>query len=61
MLLLTLQGGGQMLVLQNSDIDAIAQQVLASAQLAPIAANIKQVNDTTVDGSGTSGDPWGPA
>ncbi len=35
--------------------------VLAAAASAPIAANIKKVNDTTVAGSGTTLDPWGPA
>jgi len=25
------------------------------------AANVTKVNGTTIDGSGTSGDPWGPA
>ena len=38
----------------------IATEVLSQASSAPIAANIKKVADTTVNGSGTSGDPWGP-
>jgi hypothetical protein len=38
---------------------AIAAQVLASAALAPIAADIKKVNAVTVVGDG-SGTPWGP-
>jgi hypothetical protein len=34
---------------------------LAATLAAPLPANVKQVNDITVDGAGTSGDPWGPA
>lgn len=40
--------------------DAIAVAVLAAAQSTPIHSNIKQVNSLDVDGSGTTGDPWGP-
>ena len=40
--------------------DAAAAAVIAAAQSAPIHANIKEVNDTTIDGAGTAGDPWGP-
>ncbi len=25
-----------------------------------VLANVKKVNDTTIDGSGTTLDPWGP-
>lgn len=32
--------------------------VISAAGIA--SANVKQVNGTTVDGAGTSGDPWGP-
>lgn len=38
-----------------------ATAVLAAAQAAPLAANIKKVNDVTVDGTGAPGDEWGPA
>jgi anthranilate phosphoribosyltransferase len=41
--------------------DAVAAAVIAAAQATPIDANIKEVNDTTIDGAGTAGDPWGPA
>lgn len=41
--------------------DAAAAAVIAAAQATPIDANIKEVNDTTIDGAGTAGDPWGPA
>ena len=27
----------------------------------PLKANVKEINDVTIDGAGTSGDPWGPA
>lgn len=37
-----------------------AAAVLAAATATPLAANIKKVNDLTVDGTGTDGDPWGP-
>lgn len=38
-----------------------ATAVLSAATTTPIAANIKQVNSLSVDGSGTEADPWGPA
>lgn len=41
--------------------ESLAAYVLAAAQVDPISANIKEVNDTTIDGAGTAGDPWGPA
>ena len=39
----------------------LAQYVIEYAEDAPIAANIKKVNDYTVTGDGTSGTEWGPA
>ncbi len=42
-------------------VDAIAAGVLAAALTAPIAANIRKVNDVTVTGTGTVGSEWGPA
>lgn len=44
------------------DYNALANAVLAkiAASVPPIPVNIKQVNDTPVDGSGTALDPWGP-
>ena len=41
-------------------VDAIAAGVLAAALTAPIAANVRKVNDTTVQGTGATGDEWGP-
>lgn len=41
-------------------VDAIAAGVLAAALAAPIRANIKQVNDATVTGTGIPGNEWGP-
>ena len=38
----------------------IAAAILAAAQITPIWSNIQQVNTISIDGSGTSGDPWGP-
>jgi len=40
--------------------EQIAAAILAAAQATPIHSDIKKVNSVTVDGSGTSGDPWGP-
>lgn len=42
------------------DYAALAAAILAAAAIDPIASNVKQVNDTDINGSGTSGDPWGP-
>lgn len=44
----------------TGDIADIPAAVLAAASAAPMAANIKQVNDVTVNGSGTAVAPWGP-
>lgn len=38
----------------------IGAAVLAAATAAPIAADVKKINATTVNGVGTSGNPWGP-
>lgn len=40
---------------------AIASTVVASLQATTIPVDIARVNGVTVDGTGTSGDPWGPA
>jgi hypothetical protein len=45
----------------EQDKEDIAQEVLTAAASTPIAANIKRVNDSVVDGAGTELDPWGPA
>lgn len=39
----------------------VANAVLSAAQTAPIHADVRKVNNYLVDGSGTDGDPWGPA
>jgi hypothetical protein len=40
---------------------AVAAEVLAAAQAAPIHADLRMVNGQIIDGSGTEADPWGPA
>lgn len=40
--------------------DISVGDILVAASTTPIAANVKEVNDTTVKGSGTELDPWGP-
>lgn len=40
---------------------AIAAEVLAVLQASVLPANVKQVNDTPLAGSGVVGDEWGPA
>ena len=38
----------------------VAAAVLSAAQVTPIHADIRKVNNYTVDGQGTEADPWGP-
>lgn len=40
--------------------DITVADILAGAAADPIAANIKEVNDVTVQGTGALGDEWGP-
>ena len=40
--------------------EEVADAILAAAQATPIHSNVKEVNDLTVDGTGTELDPWGP-
>ena len=40
--------------------EAVASAVLAALQATTIPANIKQVNDVTVQGAGTKLNPWQP-
>ena len=42
------------------DLEALAQAILAAAQITPIHADIKKVNAVEVKGAGTTGDPWSP-
>lgn len=46
--------------LPAAERDAMAAAILAAAQATPIHSNVKEVNDLTVDGTGTELDPWGP-
>lgn len=43
------------------DYAALAQAILAAAQATPIHSNVKQVNGTSLAGTGGNGDPWRPA
>lgn len=40
--------------------ESLADYVLAAAQSDPINSNVKEVNDVSVTGTGTTGDEWGP-
>lgn len=42
------------------DLEALAAAILAAAEVTPIHADTRKVNGIMVDGSGTTGDPWGP-
>jgi hypothetical protein len=55
-----ISANGAAIALVPTDIENAAA-VLAAATAAPIAANIKQVNDITVTGDGQTGTEWGPA
>jgi hypothetical protein len=39
----------------------IAAAILAAAQITPIHSDIRKVNDTSVSGTGSEGNEWGPA
>lgn len=43
------------------DLNALAQAVLDAAETTPIHSRVKIINDTTLAGAGTSGDPMRPA
>jgi hypothetical protein len=43
------------------DITDIAAEVLTAAASTPIHSDVRKVVGITVDGTGTEGDPWGPA
>jgi len=55
-----ISANGVAIALVPTDIENAAA-VLAAATAAPIAANIKQVNDITVTGDGQTSTEWGPA
>lgn len=44
----------------SQDKTDIAAAVLSAAAASPIASNVKKVADTTVTGTGSEADPWGP-
>ena len=52
--------GGFIGALSDADIARIAVAVVAALQGTTIPANIKQVNDVTVQGAGTKLNPWQP-
>jgi hypothetical protein len=45
----------------DSSITGVPAAVLSAAQSTPINADIRKVNNLTVDGAGTEADPWGPS
>ena len=61
-----LQGSANLLTYNTSGgtggatAEEVADEVMARIMATFIPANIKKVNDTTVNGSGTENDPWGP-
>lgn len=61
-----LQGSANLLTYNTSGgggvatAEEVADEVMARIMATFIPANIKKVNDITVDGSGTEEDPWGP-
>lgn len=56
-------GAGLTALPWNAAWDAEVQSECADAitAAAPIQADIRKVNNVTIDGAGTEGDPWGPA
>jgi hypothetical protein len=38
----------------------VSSQVASDAATTPLPANVKKINDVTVNGVGSSGNPWGP-
>jgi hypothetical protein len=46
--------------LSQSDIDAVATQVLAELNATTIPANVKKINGVSVGGTGVTGDSWRP-
>ena len=45
----------------TANAGAIADAIIAAAQVSPIYSDIRKVNSLSVDGSGTESEPWGPA
>lgn len=43
------------------DLNALTAAILAALQATAIPVNVKQINDTPLEGSGIAGDEWGPA
>ena len=42
-------------------LDPATGQLDEGSVAEPLKANVKEINDVTIDGAGTAGDPWGPA
>ena len=55
--IISVSGGGSI----GPTAAEIATAILAAAQLSPIWANAKQINDTALSGTGALGSEWGPA
>jgi hypothetical protein len=51
----TISGGG------GSSPEQNATAVLAAMNISPPDVNVKKVNGYTIDGAGSTNDPWGPA
>lgn len=43
------------------DLEALAQAILAAAQITPIHADMRKVQGQVLGGAGTEANPWGPA
>lgn len=43
------------------DLNALAAAILAAAQIAPIHADMRKINNATLTGAGVVGNEWGPA
>jgi len=43
------------------DLNALAAAVVAALEATTIPVDVAKVNGATIDGTGTEGDPWGPA
>lgn len=42
-------------------LNALAAAILAAAQIAPIHADMRKINNATLTGAGVVGNEWGPA
>src|SRR3990167_1989438 len=53
--------GGTKLDLFAAILDPATGQLDEGSVAEPLKANVKEINDVTIDGAGTAGDPWGAA